>query len=606
MPYRRESDTPGEPDWPVPDAGPPPGRSLSLSLDNEMTLVHRASPKISSALDPLFIPFSPTLEESPGVQKLPPTTGTTSRKTSTISNARKNSLISQMSGTPLPSSGRDAESGGGYSNDAFHSDDDKSMSLRDAGSYDAFHVLPAHVDHELPPVEIVEDVSTAARMPNDIPIIDALVVEVPIGKEKLKGLILQIFVPFILAGFGMVGAGILLDQANSWTVFVEISEILIMVPALLGLKGNLEMTLASRLSTQVNIGGFESPRRKWRIIGCNMALNQVLSTGVGFLASMLAVIMYAINHGGEVKTRNVILMVGTAMLSACSTSILQDTVMISTVLFAKRFRLNPDNIATPVAGTIGDVLTLSILAGFSYLFYSAFETSYWLVGPVVAMCCLVCLVPLWAWLAAKEPTTRHVLVHGWVPVIMAMIISSCSGIILEKVVSTGTYFTGLAVFQPLINGVGGNLVSVQSSRIATYLHLAYKTPGHVPPGYRYCASPCNTFCSRSNVNARTARLLLMFVVPGHLVFLFVVTFAKDASAVISLRFAVVFIIMALIQVSMLLYLSDVLTHFAWKRGLDPDNQTIPYLTALGDLTGTGLLALAYFLLYITGKSAEVH
>ena len=37
-------------------------------------------------------------------------------------------------------------------------------------------------------------------------------------------------------------------------MFKEVQEILIMVPALLGLKGNLEMTLAARLSTAANIG----------------------------------------------------------------------------------------------------------------------------------------------------------------------------------------------------------------------------------------------------------------------------------------------------------------------------------------------------------------
>lgn len=36
-----------------------------------------------------------------------------------------------------------------------------------------------------------------------------------------------------------------------WTVFTDVSEVFILVPALLGLKGNLEMTLASRLSTAV-------------------------------------------------------------------------------------------------------------------------------------------------------------------------------------------------------------------------------------------------------------------------------------------------------------------------------------------------------------------
>lgn len=38
-----------------------------------------------------------------------------------------------------------------------------------------------------------------------------------------------------------------------WEVFQKVTEVFILVPALLGLKGNLEMTLASRLSTAVSI-----------------------------------------------------------------------------------------------------------------------------------------------------------------------------------------------------------------------------------------------------------------------------------------------------------------------------------------------------------------
>lgn len=36
-----------------------------------------------------------------------------------------------------------------------------------------------------------------------------------------------------------------------WDIFLNVTEIFILVPPLLGLKGNLEMTLASRLSTAV-------------------------------------------------------------------------------------------------------------------------------------------------------------------------------------------------------------------------------------------------------------------------------------------------------------------------------------------------------------------
>lgn len=78
-----------------------------------------------------------------------------------------------------------------------------------------FADLAVHVDDLLPPVAVIEDAENAARMPDDIPIIDTLVVDgVVVGKEKMKTLAIQIFIPFLLAGFGMVGAGILLDAAQ--------------------------------------------------------------------------------------------------------------------------------------------------------------------------------------------------------------------------------------------------------------------------------------------------------------------------------------------------------------------------------------------------------
>ena len=46
----------------------------------------------------------------------------------------------------------------------------------------------------------------------------------------------QIGLPFLVAGLGMVAAGLVLDDVQHWQVFLEVPELFILVPALLGLK----------------------------------------------------------------------------------------------------------------------------------------------------------------------------------------------------------------------------------------------------------------------------------------------------------------------------------------------------------------------------------
>ncbi|KAL0180776.1 hypothetical protein M9458_023182, partial [Cirrhinus mrigala] len=51
----------------------------------------------------------------------------------------------------------------------------------------------------------------------------------------------------------------------------------------------------------------------------------------------------------------------------------------------------------------------------------------------------------------------------------------------------------MAVFTPVINGVGGNLVAVQASRISTYLHMNALPIAEPNPAPRKCPTPWSTF-----------------------------------------------------------------------------------------------------------------
>jgi len=69
--------------------------------------------------------------------------------------------------------------------------------------------------------------------------------------------------------------------------------------------------------------------------------------------------------------------------------------------------------------------------------------------------------------------------------IFNLCVTSGSGMILDKAEQR---FSRLPLFQPVINGVGGNLVSIQASRISTTLHRDC-TPGQLPGTLPGASSP---------------------------------------------------------------------------------------------------------------------
>ena len=59
------------------------------------------------------------------------------------------------------------------------------------------------------------------------------------------------------------------------------------------------------------------------------------------------------------------------------------------------------------------------------------------------------------------------------------------GLVLSQAVDV---LKGFLIFQPIINGIGGNLVSVQASRISTTLHQT-SLMGILPPHSTMCVTP---------------------------------------------------------------------------------------------------------------------
>uniref|UniRef100_A0A8C6RBF0 Solute carrier family 41 member n=1 Tax=Nannospalax galili TaxID=1026970 RepID=A0A8C6RBF0_NANGA len=416
--------------------------------------------------------------------------------------------------------------------------------------------------------------------------------------ESVLTMTCQVAIPIFLSGLGMTMAGLVMNIIQHWPVFREVKDLLTLVPPLVGLKGNLEMTLASRLSTAANTGQIDDSQEKFKIISSNLAVVQVQATVVGLLAALASLLLGAVSRE-ELDWAKVALLCTSSVITAFLAAFALGMLMVCIVIGARKFGVNPDNIATPIAASLGDLITLSILALISSFFYRHRDT--WYLMPLVCIG-FMALTPLWILIAKQNPPVMKILKFGWFPIILAMVISSFGGLILSKTISRHQY-KGMAVLTPIICGVGGNLVAIQTSRISTFLHM-WSIPGVLPLQMkRFWPNPCSTFCS-SEINSVSARVLLFLVIPGHLIFYYLIYLVEDKSMTNSKIFVLLYLVASLIQVIILLYLAEVMVRLIWHQALDPDNHCIPYLTGLGDLLGTGLLALCFLLDWFLRSKAE--
>ncbi|XP_066158399.1 solute carrier family 41 member 1-like isoform X2 [Euwallacea fornicatus] len=416
------------------------------------------------------------------------------------------------------------------------------------------------------------------------------VIETSPKKEKWYSVSIQIFIPFMIAGIGTIGAGIVLGKVEEYEVFNQVGALYILVPSLLGLKGNLDMCLASRLSTQANLGNMKKKKEVLKMIIGNIGLVQVQAIVASCIVSLFAISASAIING-NFEWSHVYLLVACSILTATLSCFTLDFLLISVIFLSHRIKLNPDNLATPFAASIGDVVSLLVLSSWARLLYNIHDSHQWVMFTIVGVYIMV-ILPAWVLIVRKNEYTKAVLYQGWTPVLCALFISGGGGLVLDLAVDR---FPGYVTFQPIINGIGGNLVSVHASRTSTMLHKT-SIKGVIPPHTKQWVAPW-TALLKGVFPAKTARLLLAMSIPGQIVFVLTAdVISNDGALMARLPFIASYLTVSTVQLLILLYSAHLMVHTLWKFKIDPDNFAIPYLTAMGDLLGSTLLLLAFIFL----------
>lgn len=127
-------------------------------------------------------------------------------------------------------------------------------------------------------------------------------------------------------------------------MFTQVSELFILVPVLLNLKGNLEMNLAARFSTLANLGDLDQPETRDTLVWGNLALIQVQALISGAVAGIISFILGILEHPNEPATvYESILIISSSMISATVSSFILGVFMCLLIILSRKFKIDPGN-----------------------------------------------------------------------------------------------------------------------------------------------------------------------------------------------------------------------------------------------------------------------
>lgn len=116
-----------------------------------------------------------------------------------------------------------------------------------------------------------------------------------------------------------------------------------MIPAFLGLIGNIETTLASRLSTHANLGKLDTWQGLKDILTGNMLVIQCQASTVGLFAAIASLTMSTIKEEtrNAITLDNVLVLASGSMLTSIIANSFLATVISVVIILARKFKINP-------------------------------------------------------------------------------------------------------------------------------------------------------------------------------------------------------------------------------------------------------------------------
>jgi mgtE-like transporter len=379
----------------------------------------------------------------------------------------------------------------------------------------------------------------------------------------------QGFVALLLSSLGSLVAGIALGSITG--TLEEFPGLMILLPAAIGMRGNVFGALGSRLGTSIHAGLYEPNLHRDGVLFQNVYAATVLTLSVSAVLGALAK-TFSVAFG--VPSISMVDFVVISILGGVLSSLVVGAFTVLLSIQAHRRGWDMDSVSSPLVTAAGDLVTIPAL------FVATFAVGLEGVTAGVATATIFLAVVLTIrGLFTDLPGTKRVLRESLPLLAVAGTIDIFAGLVIESRLDRFLTFPALLVLIPPFLEAAGALGGILSSRLASKLHLGVIAARGRPEAL--------VLLDFSIIFLFAAVTFALTGVAAHLASVIVGLASPGVSTVIYISMLAGLI--ATVSAVGVAYYTAVVTY---RRGLDPDNFGIPLITSSMDFVGVIALIIA--------------
>lgn len=174
----------------------------------------------------------------------------------------------------------------------------------------------------------------------------------------LKHMLKQSLPLLILCGIGGIFTGSILGSMIY--IFQQIPGLLVVIPGIIALRGNISTAFGSRLGSAYHLGLINAENMwndalKQNVIG-SLMLSILVSALIGLLAYVTTFIFFQ-------QQVNLLFLLGTVLIAGIASGLLLTSFTIGIIYLVFKRGYDPDNITGPALATVGDITTILCIYG---------------------------------------------------------------------------------------------------------------------------------------------------------------------------------------------------------------------------------------------------